>query len=135
MDQCIYCNKKIEVPYTIIITNNNSQICCSEECMKKASSFYNHFMKSKPYFYVSIFLSLGLILSGAIVDAIMSSHRLLAVLLAAGFILLGVTLLLFPFATPESFDKWGIKKTAKIVKALGIFIIMLGPALALFLRA
>jgi hypothetical protein len=134
MDKCVYCHKEIEKVNTFTAEKNGDQLtCCSDVCKQKTSAFLNYFEKTKLYFYIGIFLSVGLVMAGVIVNAMTNSITLLAVLMAGGFILLGIIIILFPFATPQLFTSCGIRKALRIVRLVGIVIILLGPIMALYL--
>lgn len=125
MNKCIYCNKQTDLLLPVKTGKYDSseiQNCCSEECVKKATVFYKTVRYSLPVFAVLLFCSVGLMLARAL------EFTKNDLFLNGGLLLLGATLIIFPFANGIEF--MGIKKSKIIMRFLGIFIIVLS---ALFL--
>lgn len=113
MKKCLYCNKEIE----------SKKICCDNNCEDSYNNFKNFVAKWKKLFCILILVSIIMVLVGSIFA--IGKPIIGGSLLNLGIILMGVTIIIFPFATPETFKRLGVKKTLLIVRvmalALGIF--------------
>lgn len=135
MDRCIYCHKEILIAHTLPTGDKEEQLlCCSGECVQKTKDFLNNFKRMKRWFYMGIFLSLGLVLAGTVVAALGYSQSLMTLCMTGGLVIQGISVFFFPFATPESYLLWGIMKTTKLVKFLGIVFILMGLSLIYYLN-
>lgn len=136
MSKCVYCNKETENPQTVTAgKEKDTVICCSDECAEKTQKFYDFVDKSKIPFWIGIALSMALLFSGVFAELFTKSLKTLSILIALSFILLGVTAIVFPFATPQTFERFGIKKATLIARILGACIVVLGPLLGLFVMS
>ncbi|MDP4152778.1 MAG: hypothetical protein Q8865_04950 [Bacillota bacterium] len=123
MEKCLYCGKSIETPHTATAGKKNEPItCCCETCVKKAQRFYRYVDFTLPFFWLGVIASICLIVYTAF-----TTPNLMYVW--GGLSLLGLTALLFPFATPETFSMLGIKKAAIITRILGAAIMIAGAIL------
>lgn len=131
MDKCFYCNKKIEFPLPVEVGKDKKIVnCCNDDCAKKVLAFYHFFEQKKILFYIGITLVMILLFVGPIV--IFKMKLLGNILLGLSLFLMGLTFLLFPFATPQTFQMLGIKKTIWLVRIIGICIIVLSPLIVVF---
>lgn len=53
--------------------------------------------------------------------------------MSSGLALIGLDVLAFPFATPETFSIFGIKKAICVTRVLGVFIILISPLIGYLL--
>ncbi|MBU5462837.1 hypothetical protein [Lachnoclostridium sp. MSJ-17] len=118
MKQCEYCGK--EITY--------HEIYCCDDCQIKANRFYERCEKfSKLFTAVNTACVFGI----PVGLFLMSFLRLLGTVVASGScIILGLMLLLFPFPTEGMIKKFKIIKAVKIVRILGIAVIVLGLFIA-----
>ncbi|MDR3644173.1 MAG: hypothetical protein P4M02_03765, partial [Clostridia bacterium] len=120
MGKCTYCGRAVETPFAAKAEGDSDILsCCSSECLEKAQRFYRFTKKGMAGFIVGMLLSIILIMAGALNEAYTGSLRLLEILMPAGFMLLGATILFFPFATPQTFELMGIKKTVLVTRGIG----------------
>ncbi|MGL4741984.1 MAG: DUF2116 family Zn-ribbon domain-containing protein [Sarcina sp.] len=104
---CPYCNKKIF----------EEENFCSHICEQKYNNFLNYYKKTKFLFVIGIILTLLLpVLSFLTKNAILANLSLL---------LLGLTIILFPFTTPETTSMLGVKKSILIARFFGALTILL----------
>ncbi|GLB32055.1 hypothetical protein LAD12857_39780 [Lacrimispora amygdalina] len=135
MDRCIYCHKEILIAHTLPTGDKEEQLlCCSGECVQKTKDFLNFFKRMKRWFYMGIFLSLGLVLAGTVVAVLKYSQSLMTLCITGGLVIQGISVFFFPFATSESYFLWGIMKTTKLVKFLGVVLIFMGFSLIYYLN-
>lgn len=133
MVKCIYCNRKEKLLRPLTVGKEQTPVeCCSEECAEKTRAFFAFFDRTKPLFFIGIGLSMALIFCSAV---ILTAVGLLpgGILMGAAFAVLGITALLFPFATPQTFAIFGIRKTLWLTRGLGLFCILIAPLIALLL--
>ena len=118
MKQCEYCGKEISY----------HEIYCSEDCQIKANRFYERCEKfSIPFTAVNTVCVFGI----PIGLFLMSFLKVLGTVVASGScIVLGLMLIIFPFPTEGMIKKFKIKKAIKIVRILGIAVIVLGLFIA-----
>lgn len=132
MIKCFYCNNKTERPLTIQIGQDKETVtCCSDDCTQKALSFIQLYERKKYIFYTGIALSLVLLFAG--VFTIIEVKIAGAALMGSALSLLGLTALLAPFATPQTYQLFGIKKTTRVTRIIGACVIILGPLLFILL--
>lgn len=130
MDKCFYCNSRIEQPHTAEVgTDKQTVTCCSEDCIQKTNSFLQFFERKKLPFYIGIALSLVILFTGAF--TIIEAKIVGAAFMGSALVLLGLTSLLTPFATPQTYQLFGIRKTTRITRIIGICVMLLGPVLVL----
>lgn len=133
MSKCVYCHKEIENLHPVIAGKDKETLsCCNDDCSKKTQSFYQFFDHTKNIFILFIIVIVVLLFASSI---ILSTGKSLlgGILMGLDFVLLGLTITIFPFATPQTFSIFGIKKTLFIVRIFGIILIALSPLLVLFL--
>ena len=118
MKQCEYCGKEISY----------HEIYCAEDCQIKANRFYERCEKfSIPFTAVNTVCVFGI----PIGLFLMSFLKVLGTVVASGScIVLGLMLIIFPFPTEGMIKKFKIKKAIKIVRILGIAVIVLGLFIA-----
>ncbi len=118
MKQCEYCGKEISY----------HELYCSDDCQIKANRFYERSEKfSKPFTVVNTACVFGI----PVGLFLMSFLKLLGTVVASGScIVLGLMLLIFPLPTEGMIKKYKIIKALKIVRILGIAVIVLGLFIA-----
>lgn len=132
MDKCFYCNTKTELSLTTQIGKDKETVtCCSNDCIQKTGSFIQFFERRKSIFYVGIALSLILLFTG--VFTIIEVKTAGAALMGSAVVLLGLTSVLFPFATPQTYRLFGIKKTTRVTRIIGTCAVLLGLLLVALL--
>ena len=129
MQKCFYCNKEIETPQSMTI-ENETFVCCSDKCSKKTLAFSQFVKRTKLFFGLGLFISLAL-LFGSTFSFILTNKQIGIILLCFGWVLLGLTICVFPFATPQTFQMLGIQKTELLVRIFGIIIIATTPILVI----
>ena len=116
MDKCIYCNRKSESLCDFAVESSNElqkHKGCSEDCISKATSFLRYASKYTKLFWLLIALSITVAFLGNFFDA----------LTAIGMLLLGVTVIAFPFATPQTVYIFGIKISKLATQVIGLVVI------------
>lgn len=135
MSKCAFCGNEVSEDHPIASPDSSQEkmICCSDSCAAQAEDFVRFFERTKTYFLIGMAISLVFIFVAVFV---LSSGSALTggILMASGFVALGVTAILFPFATPQTFSMFGIRKARKITKVLGICLIAMGPVLGLLMN-
>jgi hypothetical protein len=104
-------------------------IVCSEECEHAVTRAYVYVKKMIPVFFGGMLAGLFLIISGEMI------FRSKAALIT-GFLLLGATLMACPFATPQTTQMLGLKRSFAFGRISGFFfmLVALGFLIALFFR-
>ena len=121
MDKCIYCNRKAESLCDFTITSGNEQEKykgCSNECTSKATSYLNYTNKYTKLFWLAIAFSLAVAFMGVFFDGVFFDA-----LSAVGVLLLGVTTISFPFATPQTVYFFGIRISKLACRVLGLAVV------------
>lgn len=136
MSKCVYCNKNVEIPHPLVVEKDVDVVtCCSDECVNKTREFSKFANRSKPLFLIGIILSVGIVFCGVFIEMFTQSISMLSILMACGLAFMGLTIIIFPLATPETFSMFGIKKTVVFTRILGIVVIAIAPLLALFIMS
>ena len=114
--QCAYCGVWTDDTNPLLIEFSKKQrkqaFCCSDECKNKTCLFYEHMKRMHPLFLVLIAISTIVFISGVFYFMLFS----------IGLLMLGLTTFAFPFATFEQFSEYGVRKTVKLVRILGVII-------------
>ncbi len=118
----MYCHKEIETSHPAVVGKEKTQInCCSAECVNKSEEFILFADRHKLHFILLMVAAMVVFLTGAI---LLSTEKTVgSVLFSIGFGLLGFDILLFPFATPQTFDMLGIKKSVNMARVIGLIIL------------
>lgn len=116
---CSYCGKEITGPaYYDGNEKEPSETYCSQACQQKHKEALQSIRKRMKWFAIGIVGSLLLIFSAAFMaSAGKGGHSLAG---GGGMILLGITLVLFPYCTPETYQKLGYVKASWLGRGLGI---------------
>lgn len=116
--KCSYCGKQAQ----FYSDDTFSKAYCSKKCEKSHSIALDKIKKNMKWFYIGIVISVLLLLSGAVWNFPIDKKYITG----GGMALLGITLILFPFCTPEAYEKYGYIKTTKIGRGLGLLAELLG---------
>lgn len=118
MKQCEYCGKNISY---------HDQYC-SDECQIAANQYYGKTEKfAKPFMIVNTVCVFGI----PIGIFLMSIQRMIGASVAAACcVILGIMLLIFPFATDGMIRKFKIGMATRVTRIVGICTIVLGIAVA-----
>lgn len=129
MEKCFYCNKPAEQPFRYAIGKDKEEYAfCCEHCAKQAADFMNYAERTLPFFWVGIIASMALVFINVFQTVLTKSKSL--TILWLGFALMGATILVFPFGTPEIFQAQGIKKAVLTVRVIGMVCLVAGGILA-----
>lgn len=119
--KCMYCNKKIPGEMENgIIEKIDGMTCtfCSETCKEGCEKFLSFAKK-----YEKLFLALVII---PMIICTFASLILGEWVVCLMIVILGATLTLFPFCTPQTIQLTGVKKSVLIGRILGIALIVGG---------
>ena len=109
--RCTYCN------------SSEHSIRTNSECRER----YERFEKfSERYVYAFIALLLFSLVAFGIL--IFFTDPLIA--MGIMFAIMGVTIAVFPFCTPETFEMLGVKGTIRLGRVLGLIMVVVGTAIA-----
>ena len=128
MKKCFYCNKEIETPQPMTI-EYETLICCSNECSNKTLAFYQFVKRTKLFFGLGLFIAFALLLGSSFL-LILTNKQIGVTSFCFGYALIGLTVCVFPFATPQTVQMLGIRKVELLARIIGIIIIATTPILA-----
>ena len=112
MKKCEYCAKELE--------SYHLQYCKDTECEEKAIAFYDRRRENENLFGVLNIISIIAIMAGLIIAVF--SPVVGNIIVSAALVVLGITVLILPFAPENFYQKYRIKKTTEIVRVFGIFL-------------
>lgn len=115
---CQYCGK----PATYYSDKNYEFAYCSYRCEQLHKHVLAQDKNNLKWFLIGILISLILMLGGAFVPLPVRE----TIPVGAGLAFAGTTLVLFPFCTPESFQRYGYVKTVRLGRALGMLTEIFG---------
>jgi len=128
MKGCIWCGKKSEDLNKIRIKTENwgteDFYACSYECEKEARDYIDYAAKNIKFFLLGLF---GFMFTGIILMAAATGKKIspsIGMLVMLGGI--GLTITIFPFTTPQTNNKVGLKKGKLIGRIAGLTCICLG---------
>lgn len=134
MNKCAYCHHEIHEPHPVVAGKEQASLtCCSKTCAEKVLAFYSFFDRTKVFFFLGLAFFM-ILLFGSVFLLSLKHMWMGSLLMGASFVLLGLLVILFPFATPQTFDLLGIKKTVWVTRLLGLCVMALGPLLTYWLR-
>ncbi|MDP4182482.1 MAG: hypothetical protein Q8942_15500 [Bacillota bacterium] len=131
MSKCINCNKneakiKFQVfTWSGIGKSNVNFECCSEECKKEVEEFCEYVNKNVMKFFILIFLGSFSFIPFIILYNIYKNELFGALGLTATLGLIGVAIILFPFSTPETNSKLGLRKAKKVTRIIGYVLLVI----------
>jgi hypothetical protein len=127
--RCLWCGKKtgespreITLPAKRSVAPGESAIVCSEACEQFALETLQSVRKNGYLFLIGIVAGLVLTVLGGFNRA----------LRPAGVFVIGLTVLLFPFVTPQTVKIFGLQKGMLLGRLIGIILVVMG--VILFLR-
>lgn len=119
--KCMYCNKKIPGEMENgIIEKIDGMTCsfCSETCKEDCEKFLGFAKKYEKLFLALVFIPM--------IICTFASFILGEWVVCLMIVILGATLTLFPFCTPQTIQLTGVKKSVLIGRILGIALIVGG---------
>ena len=121
---CGYCGKLLEgAGYPGI---KEKETCyCSPECRKKHEAALVKIRKNLKWFAAGIAASVLLVLHSAFAGAAAGGEGT-PLSGGIGMSLLGITLLLFPYCTPETYAMFGYVRRPWLGRGMGILVILFG---------
>ena len=121
---CGYCGKPLEGAGCPGI--KEKETCyCSPECRKKHEAALVKIRKNLKWFAAGIAASVLLVLHSAFAGAAVGREET-PLSGGIGMSLLGITLLLFPYCTPETYAMFGYVRTTRLGRGMGILVILFG---------
>ena len=130
MQKCFYCSNKTDAMKTITVKKETLS-CCDDECSARTLAFIGFTERAKVFFITGLVVSTVMILS--LTFSVMFSALTGIILFCGGWALLGLTICIFPFATPQTFQWLGIRKTVILTRLVGILIIVTTPIWAIII--
>lgn len=122
---CSFCGKPAKFYHDKFL----SEKYCSPKCQQLHEIALQKIKKNMKWFILGIVISSAMLLLCAFLSTPFDKKYLAG----GGILLLGVTLILFPFCTPESYKRYGYEKTTKIgrfigflTELFGLFILIIG---------
>lgn len=110
MKQCEYCGKELE--------SYHLMYCKDSDCEERASDFYERRRNTEGFFGVVNIGCILVIMAGLIAAVFVPVTGNIVV--ACALALLGIVILILPYAPESFYKKWRIKKTTVIVRIFGI---------------
>ena len=108
---CKYCNTKTAGEF------------CSESCRAEFVKFQKYVERYTKLFFLGMFGPMVLIVPAFVfIDYAL-------IFTAAMVFIMGATVIVFPFTTPQTVNMFGLKKSIRIGKWCGLFVVMMGAAL------
>ena len=129
--KCLYCDDLLKNPYSIKIGDLMSDFC-NAGCSNRATAFFKYMKRAKIFFYMLIIIAIMLVLS-SIVFAMLENTQKTVLLLLFGVFLSGLTMCIFPFATPESIQGLGIRRSKHIVRTFGVIFLLITVPILIFI--
>ena len=122
---CSYCGKKLEGKSCYGSGDGKEEeLYCSSECRDKHRTALESVRKNMKWFAAGIIVSVLLVLSSAFLGAReKQSGKLTA---GCGMLLLGLTVVLFPYCTPETYAMFGYVKTNRLGRVIGVLVAIFG---------
>lgn len=131
--RCLWCGKSDKENYKEIIINikfakppQEKAIVCSDECERKVSDTCK-FIEKGIFFFV-IGLIIGTLMSLATIFNPIIGKNLMPITIIGVFIL-GITLIITPFVTPQTVQLLGLRKGMLSGRICGIIVIIMGIVL------
>ena len=109
MKRCEYCGKELD-SYHIMY-------CRDSDCEARAERFYERRSSTEGFFGVVNIGCILLIMAGLIAAVFLPVTGNIVV--ACALVVLGIVILILPFAPESFYKKWRIKKTSAIVRGFG----------------
>jgi hypothetical protein len=118
VNKCIWCGKNGDGYKELTLKSENlgesKMLICSDECEEKTSSYYQKVSKKLKFFVSGILLSVFIGIPLTFMPQIGLS------ILCGGS---AITIILFPFTTPQTNAFWGIKKSILLTRIIGLIML------------
>ena len=101
--------------------------------MRDVEEYHAAFERSKGLFFGGIVAGTMLVVIGTIVQ-LGFGHHAGTLILAAGVALTGITIVLFPFVTPETISLFGVRRSIVIARVTGVLVVLTAIGIALTVR-
>ncbi len=127
---CMYCGKPVEKTKHILQAGKNGEYqicCCGTQCYQAMKRYIEDTSKKKPVLYIAAAV---LVVMNLVIFGYSLSFRFMYLPMAG----LGLILMLSPsiYVTSWFFEKFGVKKTVKGVRAAGMLIVLSGILFIVF---
>ena len=126
MKRCMYCNKTNQTPHPVTIEGMTC-VCCSSECAEKTADFARFAKKNTVRFLIGVLVCPLVLMLGSIFPLSLGYSTIGSMLFCAGWAAVGVTMIVFPFATPQTSQLMGIRKSTVLVRVIGIALLIMTP--------
>jgi hypothetical protein len=118
VDKCIWCGKNGEGYKELTLKSENlgenKMLVCSDECEKKTTSYYQKVSRNLKFFVTGILLSVFIGIPLTFMPKIGLS------IMCGG---VALTVILFPFTTPQTNALLGIKKSTLLTRIIGLIML------------
>jgi hypothetical protein len=132
MSKCSYCNKRDAEIKIILDTWNGTNrkkityFVCSDECKTQLELFSGYVNKHVNKFISSILIVILVLIISLCLMVYLNNIRLLILIYSVCIALMGSVFYRYPFATPETCQKYGLRKSIYIIKNIGMGLIITG---------
>jgi hypothetical protein len=129
-DKCVWCADKeatlkdVEIPWQ---KTTETVKLCGDHCEQNTREFYHYAETHLVHFLVGLF---GLPVIGLVVTLLMMKIDNGGVGMFIIFAGMGAVIIKYPFVTPQTIQLFGIKNSIKLVKVMGVLMILGGIACA-----
>ena len=110
MKKCEYCGRELD--------SYHLMYCRDSDCEQRAERFYETRKKTEMGFGIVNVACVVLIMIGLIMAVF--SPVIGNIVVAAALVVLGIVILIMPYAPESFYKKWRIRKTSMIVRGFGI---------------
>ena len=129
-EPCAYCGKR---QAHIIEEDNGEYAFCNKVCQKSYSTAMKNMKKNSKWFYAGLAVSVVIMLAGAF-SSIFIGETYLPYIVGGSIMMMGTVIILFPFCTPQTIKKLGIRKSETLARISGMGLELLGIFFMFFLR-
>ena len=112
MKKCEYCNKELE--------SYHLQYCKDSDCEEKALKFYEQRRNREKIFGIINVITIIAIMAGLL--AAVFTPIIGNIIVAVSLVIMGISVLIMPYAPENFYQKYKIKKTTKMVRVFGILL-------------
>lgn len=138
MPKCSYCNKDDAENQMTLRTwvgsrqENALFYYCSESCKNAIEEFSIYVNNNvKRFLYLILIVILAFIIF-PLLAFVFKEKQILFLGFSIPIFILGIVIRKYPFATPETSNKWGLKRSITVMKYIGIVLITLGILVIVF---
>lgn len=137
MEKCSYCNKYSAESKMTLNTwkgsgrENVTFYFCSESCRNKIEKFSEHANSSVKKFLIFLLITILTLIICLILTIVLNEKRLISLVFGIPIFFLGIIFYRYPFATPETTDRWGLKKSISVIRNSGKILMAIGFLLLL----